>query len=275
MDYFNTCLKFHQEGNIDEAEKQYRNGVKINNRQCMLNLVSILSQKNTDESKREALIILQSIDNINKLNYFKIHTINPELFNISFFWYGTHKFHKSSLKTDKMREQWENVWFAKGDLQKKIDTEMTKLFSHLYDEKKLCSNCSNIHEDIALIILYDQMPRNIFRGTSKAYFYDSIALEIANKYINNIYYVLSLPLHYSIQLILCLIHSESIVDQNYSLQIISELEEQYKFNDIIKQIKKIAENHKLRIELFGRIPERNILLGRKTTECEHAFMNAL
>ena len=71
---------------------------------------------------------------------------------------------------------------------------------------------TNFFEDFSLIILYDQISKNIFRNDEKTYEYDEKAKKIAGKYRKNLK---ELPLHNILRLFICFLHSESIYDQRY------------------------------------------------------------
>ena len=166
---------------------------------------------------------------------------------------------------------WKTVWFAKNDDQKKID-EFLKKFAFFFD---VDITPTNFFEDFSLLILYDQISRNIFRNSEKAYEYDEKARKLAGKYRKNLK---ELPLHNILTILICFLHSESIDDQKYVGESISWLKtEEYsnQYNEIIDHLELIHKNHYERIMLFGRIPERNKYLGRTSKEDELVYIKSV
>ena len=120
---------------------------------------------------------------------------------------------------------------------------------------------------LALIILFDQFPRNMFRGTAEAFSTDALARDIAKHAIargddleapaqvRNFYY---LPLT----------HSESLADQEDSVRLTRERlgESHYSYPYTLA--------HRAAVARFGRFPARNQALGRETTPEEAAFLQA-
>ena len=114
---------------------------------------------------------------------------------------------------------------------------------------------------LAAIILFDQFPRNMFRGHADQFATDHIALAIAKKAVARGYDdgmaterrgFLYMPFQ----------HSEELSDQRQSLLLFTALghDEQLKY----------ARKHYEVIEKFGRFPHRNAALGRKPTAMEQA-----
>ena len=78
-----------------------------------------------------------------------------------------------------------NNWFNQSDV---FDNLVIQLFSQLLNSASLDIEITNSSIFTSIIILYDQIPRNIFRGTSSAYSTDHIAYETAkflSKFIEN------------------------------------------------------------------------------------------
>jgi uncharacterized protein (DUF924 family) len=170
---------------------------------------------------------------------------------------------------------WNNLWFCK---QKNIDDELRQKFEYLY-EKQLAINQNNFYSKIAHLILYDQISRNIFRNTQKAYMYDNIAISIIENLVSTmgIDKIMLVNIQFIIHIILCMAHSENkdihIVLKKIMDLFMEKFERDY--YTICSTLKQIVENHTLRIEMFGRIPERNGFIGRESTKEELAFMNAV
>jgi uncharacterized protein (DUF924 family) len=119
---------------------------------------------------------------------------------------------------------------------------------------------------LALIILFDQFPRNMFRGTAEAFASDPLAREVAKRAIAE-KRDLEVPAAFRSFFYLPLEHSENLSDQEISVQLTKERlgEKDVAF--------RYALLHKEAIERFGRFPARNKALGRTSTAEEQEFLN--
>ncbi|HCK32596.1 MAG: hypothetical protein CMH32_04340 [Micavibrio sp.] len=118
---------------------------------------------------------------------------------------------------------------------------------------------------LAYIILFDQFPRNMFRGTAKAFATDAKALACAEHALKK-HFDKGLPVIQRRFVYLPFEHSEDMADQNKAV-------------DLFKSIKDddplgydYAIKHKEVIEKFGRFPGRNKALGRENTKEEEFFL---
>ncbi len=116
---------------------------------------------------------------------------------------------------------------------------------------------------LAEIIVLDQFSRNIFRGKPESFAHDAQALTLAQE-------ALRLNADKIVQprerrfFYMPYMHSESKKIQKESLAIFRA------YGD--KEVLKYAIEHKKIIDRFGRYPHRNIILGRKSTALEKAFV---
>ncbi len=122
----------------------------------------------------------------------------------------------------------------------------------------------NAEGALALIILLDQVPRNLFRGESRAFATDAEALALAKQSIER---GLDRELRQveRVFLYLPLEHSESLADQDDCVRLIGQLDENKEWRDY-------AIQHREIIARFGRFPHRNAVLGRATTPEEAEFL---
>ncbi|KAB8189928.1 DUF924 family protein [Lysobacter maris] len=118
---------------------------------------------------------------------------------------------------------------------------------------------------LALVLLLDQMPRNIHRGTARAFAYDEIARRYAGEAVDRGYDAEIDPALRAF-FYLPFEHSEDIGDQERSVELHRNLEGE--------GADKWAVLHKEIIERFGRFPHRNAVLGRDTTAEEQAWLDA-
>lgn len=120
---------------------------------------------------------------------------------------------------------------------------------------------------LALILLLDQFPRHMFRGTPQAYDTDSHALTIAKSAISHQFDQRLLPVQRWF-IYLPFEHSENLEDQQKSVELFQQLSEYPHSNSVIEY----AINHLEIIQKFGRFPHRNQILGRVTTPDEIEFL---
>jgi len=114
---------------------------------------------------------------------------------------------------------------------------------------------------LAGVILFDQMPRNMFRGSAEQFATDHLALAIAREAVERGYDDQLEPRERGF-LYMPFQHSEDLKDQNQSLLLFTRLgdEEQLGY----------AKKHHDVIERFGRFPHRNAMLGREPRPAEIA-----
>jgi uncharacterized protein (DUF924 family) len=118
---------------------------------------------------------------------------------------------------------------------------------------------------LALVIVLDQFPRNMFRGDAKAFSSDALACEVAAR-------ALARGVDKRIQppllqfLYLPFMHSEELEDQIRCVLL-------FQAGDDPENLR-YAEEHADIIRRFARFPHRNEALGRITTPEEQAFLDA-
>jgi len=117
---------------------------------------------------------------------------------------------------------------------------------------------------LALCLLLDQVPRNLFRGTQRAFATDRIALEVARRAIAN-GFDRELPPEQRQFLYLPFVHSERLADQ-------LRAEALYDGADLTEALDHMRAHHLPIIRRFGRLPHRNAVLGRPSTPEELAFL---
>ena len=110
----------------------------------------------------------------------------------------------------------------------------------------------------AAILLFDQVPRNIFRGSAKAFASDPLALSIAKAFLGA-GLDRGLPEQQRLFAVMPFMHSEDIADQRFCVAYFARyLPRQLSF----------ARDHHAMIARFGRYPHRNAVLGRTSTPAE-------
>lgn len=116
---------------------------------------------------------------------------------------------------------------------------------------------------LALIILLDQFPRNLFRESKKAYATDDKALKLT-KYAIERGYDKELSEEQRIFVYMPLMHSEKLEDQKQSVLLFSHPGFEYSLE--------YAQMHKMIIDRFGRFPHRNNAMERPSTPEEIEFL---
>lgn len=116
---------------------------------------------------------------------------------------------------------------------------------------------------LALVLLLDQFPRNMFRDSARAFATDDAALASASRAIHRGFDRALLSRRRQF-LFLPFQHSESIAQQRRSVDLFRGLDDPEKLD--------YAERHLAVIERFGRFPHRNRVLGRAGTPEEEAFL---
>ena len=166
----------------------------------------------------------------------------------------------------------QNVWFAGSD---DVDNEIRKRFA---DDiagvtEETLSQLSSSRDKLAVIILLDQFPRNIFRESSEAFATDHMALRLAKELIRSNEDVELEPIQ-RVFVYLALEHAENVEDQSLSVKKYEELLEEVDegLKSIYESFLEYAIRHKVIIDRFGRFPHRNEILGRESTKEEIEFL---
>lgn len=144
-------------------------------------------------------------------------------------------------------------WFGGGpDFDAKV-TEKFTLWRDALRSLPVSSFSGDARTALAAVILFDQVPRNAYRGTAEAFATDHIALGIAREAVAR---GMDVGLNKNERLFLYLPfeHSENLDDQRESVRLISDLGDQ--------RLLQFALDHQAMIERFGRFPHRNAALGR-------------
>ena len=121
---------------------------------------------------------------------------------------------------------------------------------------------------LALILLLDQFPRNMFRGTARAFATDAKARELSRHAMASGYDRELAPLM-RMFFYLPLEHSENLDDQLESVRLARALAAEKP--ELAEELK-YAEQHLEAIRRFGRFPTRNEALGRQSTQEEMDFL---
>ncbi|MES2194788.1 MAG: DUF924 family protein [Pseudomonadota bacterium] len=162
------------------------------------------------------------------------------------------------------REAGAERWYKPDDA---FDAEVRRRYLELWQQAKAGQLSSWEATDdgaLALTIVLDQFPRNMFRGDIRTYASDALALAVASRAIARgadrridakLLEFLYMPL----------MHSEHLPDQLRCIELFRAAGN--------AESLKYAEGHAGIIARFGRFPHRNPILGRATTAEEQAFLD--
>lgn len=128
---------------------------------------------------------------------------------------------------------------------------------------------------LAYILLTDQLPRNIFRGTAQAFQWDPLALEIARKGLQE-NYDQQLALDERSFFYMPFEHSEVLLDQHLAVGLFTYLRDSSpkQSRDVTGNTLRFAQQHRDIILKFGRFPHRNEILRRQSSQAERDFIAA-
>ena len=163
------------------------------------------------------------------------------------------------------REVGPKGWFEKDAA---VDEDIRTRFLRLHETAaagELESWEQNAEGTLALLILLDQFPRNMFRGQARAYATDPLARAIAASAIVHGFDAQVMPDMRGF-FYLPFEHSEDMADQERSVALCKASGD--------AEALKWAEVHADIIRRFGRFPHRNPVLGRDTTPEEQAFLDS-
>jgi uncharacterized protein (DUF924 family) len=156
------------------------------------------------------------------------------------------------------------VWYRGSDA---LDAEIRDRWGALWEKGhagELTSWRGQPGSCLALLVLLDQFPRNMFRGDARAFASDAQALDVAKSAIRHGHdRRVGLPERQFFYT--PLMHSEILADQDQAVRM-------YLLNFGREGLLPHAQAHRWVIREFGRFPYRNAALGRESTPEEEAFI---
>lgn len=157
-------------------------------------------------------------------------------------------------------------WYAQDPT---LDAEITRLFESTWQgaqDGRFSMWLTYPSGALAYIILMDQFPRNMFRGTAKAFSSDRAALAAAKSAIDKRWDMrIDEPARQFFYL--PLMHSENLCDQERCVRLMCERMPRNGRSNLLH-----ARAHREVIRKFGRFPYRNDALHRETTESEQSYV---
>ena len=153
-------------------------------------------------------------------------------------------------------------WFVKNP---GFDAEIRRRFLGLYERAaagELAHWADAQCSCLALVIVLDQFPRNLFRGSARAFAADAQARAAARVILAR-GWDKAMTQSERLFAYLPFEHSESLEDQDLSCELMKDFEAEQRG---------YAERHRDIIRRFGRFPHRNGVLGRQSTPAEIEFL---
>ena len=185
--------------------------------------------------------------------------MNEQIEKILIFWFGN--IQEENYGKPRME------WFMKDA---NFDQEIKNQFFDTYKKAKN-QELNHWQESqqgvIALILLLDQFPRNLFRNDPQAFATDHLAIATADYAINRGFDEDLLPVQRWF-IYIPFEHSENIEHQRYCLELFAKLKQDPHSQSAIE----FAQQHYDIIKKFGRFPHRNQILGRLSTQEEIEFL---
>ncbi|MBV8737304.1 MAG: DUF924 domain-containing protein [Alphaproteobacteria bacterium] len=176
------------------------------------------------------------------------------------FWFGP--------PGDPDRECHREIWFKSTD---EFDAGLRREFLADYEAAAAGSLGeweASAEGALALVLMLDQVPRNIFRRTPRAYATDAAARAAADRALAR-GFDLMVPPAWRLFFYMPFHHSESIADQRRSVALMATLRRN---PDRRGSLRRYGRPYLEVIERFGRFPHRNEILGRQSTPEEVAFL---
>lgn len=164
------------------------------------------------------------------------------------FWFG-----------DGMRPHW---FSGSRDIDDRIGAEFAETYNAAH-RRGLDDWAMSPDGALALVIVLDQFPRNLFRGSGRAFEADATALGHARAAVDAGFDARLAP-DRRVFLYLPFEHSENLADQDRAVALFRALGDAGYLDYAIR--------HREIIARFGRFPHRNAALGRPSTPEEKAFM---
>ncbi|WP_043311089.1 DUF924 family protein [Pseudomonas sp. ML96] len=126
---------------------------------------------------------------------------------------------------------------------------------------------------LALILLLDQLPRMIHRGTPQAFAGDVRGRELVRQGLARGFAAELTPIQ-RVFIYLVLEHAEDLALQDEAVNLFAALRDQAPTSEqqLFANYLDFAERHRQVIQRFARFPHRNALLGRASTAAEQAFL---
>lgn len=190
---------------------------------------------------------------------------------------SVHKVSAPAVDENKIIDFWFNQdcvpknWFVKDPA---FDASIENNFGDLlrgYAGAQKLTVPAEPEKQLALVILFDQFSRNLYRNSPEAFAYDGLALQVAKKGVESGSDKMLSPQQRAF-FYMPFEHAEDLALQNQSVMLFKALSEEFPSDTMLKSFYNYAVRHRDIIEKFGRYPHRNAVLKRESTPEELAFL---
>src|SRR2546425_82786 len=193
--------------------------------------------------------------------------MSPDPGQVLSFWFA------NALGSPEAAKDQGRLWFEQSDT---FDEEIRRRFGDLPERAargEFETWRSAPRSTLALVLLLDQFPRNLFRDSPRAFEFDAKAAAVASGAIAAGFDEKLRPLE-AVFLYLPFEHAEDLELQNRSVELFLKL--CLRAPELLKsqfeEFADYAHRHREVIRRFGRFPHRNALLGREPTSEESAYL---
>ncbi len=173
-----------------------------------------------------------------------------------------------------MPQQIIDFWFADGTRKfwfnstPKFDRELSERYQDTWEQAsrgELDHWLQTAEGCLALVIVLDQFPLNMFRGSAQSFASEAQSRDVATVAIERDFDKV-LPVEQLTFLYKPYMHSEALEDQELALKLFAQpgLESSLRY----------AHHHHAIVEKYGRFPHRNAALGRASTKAEIEYLNS-
>ena len=162
-------------------------------------------------------------------------------------------------------EKTKPLWFNSND---EFDLKLRNEYFDVYNAAKneeLIAWQQEVLGSLALVIILDQFPLNMFRGLPQSFETEALSRAVAAKAINEGFDA-ELNAEQKVFLYMPYMHSENIKDQNESLILFNQEGMELNLD--------FARHHYEIVKQFGRFPHRNKILGRESSKEELEYLNS-
>ena len=168
-----------------------------------------------------------------------------------------------------------NLWFGKSEqtdqeIWNRFGADVALASRGHYDHWAL--NVEHPRLLVALVIMLDQFPRNMYRDTPQMYACDARCLALVKRGLRVGVRRRLRPIE-RVFLCLALTHSEALEDQHLCMEEWGRAMEELAPDDPLNAFHEIFHRHVAVIMRFGRFPHRNKILHRTNTPAEEEFLD--
>jgi len=183
------------------------------------------------------------------------------------FWFADCR--RDPVRAEEMNERWFDGGTAlDGEIQTRFAEQMKHAAGGELDEWG-----ESPRGKLALILLLDQFPRNVHRGTARAFAQDDRAARLAIDLIKDGLEQLA-PIE-QVFALMPLMHCENLERQDAGIagfdRCVDDAADAWK--PILERSRNFAQRHRDVIARFGRFPHRNRVLGRESTDDEARYLS--